>query len=426
MEKIIVNGGGRLDGKIRVESAKNAVLPMLAGSILTNDDVVIKNCPKIRDVIVMIKILRALGVKVIFDGNDLVVNASGINNFVITPQLCGEMRSSVFLLGALLSRTGRAEMSLPGGCKIGERPIDLHIVALKSLGVDFYDVSSKIVCESKGLYGAEIYLAYPSVGATENLLLAGVTAKGRTVIKNCAREPEIKDFCRFLRSMGANIIGDGTDTIVIEGVKKLSGTEYTPIGDRIEAGTFLIATLMNGGTVEISNCFSQNLLPLIDKFCYNSCKFKANNDIIFIKSKKKIKGFTITTAPHPAFPTDLQAQVCALACVADGCSVVTETVFENRFLHLPEMARMGADIVFDNCRAVFKGVKTLHGETVFAKDLRGGAGLVLAALKAEGTTIVNGAVHINRGYYRFAEKLNALGANVKSSSDGSTEDFYEE
>ncbi len=426
MEKFVINGGGRLDGKVRVESAKNAVLPMLAGAILTSEDVVIKNCPKIRDVLVMIKILKSLGVKVKFETNDLIVNASGINGYIIPSDLCGELRSSVFLLGALLSRVKRAEMAFPGGCKIGERPIDIHIVALKYLGVDFFDISTKIVCSVKTLKGAKVCLAYPSVGATENLLLSSVLANGTTVIKNCAKEPEVKDLCSFLRSMGAKIFGEGTDTITVEGVKRLHGTVYTPIGDRIEAGTYFIATLINGGMVEISNCFPQNLLPLIDKFCYNTCKINTFNDIILITSKNKVKGFTVTTAPHPAFPTDLQAQVCALACVASGCSVITETVFENRFLHLPEMIRMGADAVFDGKRAVFNGVKSLHGANVFAKDLRGGAGLVLAGLGAEGKTVVNDAMHVNRGYYKLAEKLTSLGADIKLVRDRNTKECYEE
>lgn len=413
MEKIIVGGGKKLDGSVRVDSAKNSVLPMLAGSILTTDEVVIKNCPKIKDVLVMIDILENLGVKTTFKGNDLIVNSSNMDGYTIPVRLGGELRSSVFMLGSLLARMGMANLSFPGGCKIGDRPIDIHVAALKSMGADFFDVSTEIVCKASKLKGTNIYLSYPSVGATENLILAGVLAEGDTYIYNSAREPEIKDLACFLRAMGAKIYGEGSDTILIRGVKKLHGTEYTPTGDRIEAGTFIIATLITGGMVEITNVFSQNILPVIDKFCNNTCKVIIKNDIIYIKSGSVVKSFTLTTGPHPEFPTDLQAPATVLACIAEGSSVITETVFENRFLHVPELSRMGADIIATRKRAVINGVKRLHGETVTAMDLRGGAALVLAGLNAEGKTVINDAHHISRGYYKIVEKFSSLGAEIK-------------
>lgn len=412
MSRYVISGGKRLSGTVKVESAKNAVLPLLAGSILTEEKVVIKNCPKIHDVLSMIKILEKLGCRTEFSGDDLTVDSSGLNSYTIPFYLTKELRSSIFMLGALISRLKKARISYPGGCEIGLRPIDLHINALKKLGVDITDLCGEVICLAHNMGCGEVYLDFPSVGSTENIILASVFCKGETVIRNAAKEPEIEDLIKFLNSMGAKITGGGSETIRIEGVKKLHSTEYTPMPDRIEAGTYLISALMTGGDIEIRNCRAENILSIIHKFCNNTCKIDAINDIIHVKGERSPKAFSIATNPYPGYPTDMQAQAMALATISEGTSFITENIFEMRFKHASELKKMGADIKICGRMAIVNGVKALSGANVFAEDLRGGASLVLAGLSAFGQTVVNDVHHIERGYLNMDGKLRALGADI--------------
>lgn len=416
MGKYVINGGNKLDGKIKIESAKNAVLPLLAGAILTDEEVVIKDCPKIKDVLSMINILKSLGVRAKFEDTDLIIKSDGIYDFEVPNDLTRELRSSVFMLGALLARMKHAVISYPGGCEIGLRPIDIHISGLKKLGVNVMDLCGEIVCSAEKIKEGEVYLDFPSVGATENLILASVFVDGEVVIRNAAKEPEIVDLIKFLISMGAKIYGAGSDTITIAGVKKLHGTTYKPMPDRIEAGTYLIATAICGGKVELSNVKAENILSLIHKLRNNTCKIKINNDIIYIKSGKVNKALNIETRPYPGFPTDLQAQITALATVSEGTSLITENIFEMRFKYVRELIKMGADVSIRDKTAIVKGVKGLCGASVKAEDLRGGAALVLAGLSAEGKTIVNDIHHIERGYLYLDKKLTLLGAEIKKKN----------
>ncbi len=413
MERYVIQGGVKLSGSVRVESAKNAVLPMLAAACLTDDEVVIKNCPKIGDVFSMLEILNNVGVKTRFEEDNLIVDASQLNSFHIPRELGGKLRSSVYMLGALCSRLKKVEIFHPGGCDIGERPIDIHLNGLKELGVTAIYDGEKVCCTAQKLTGRRITLSFPSVGATENIMIASAMAKGKTEIHNAAKEPEVIDLMRFLNSMGAKIYGAGTGTILVEGVNKLHGTVFKPISDRIETGTYLIAAAITGGEVEIKGCNPKNIYSLIHKLCDNTCKIIIKNDIIYLKSGEDRKTFSFSTGPHPHFPTDLQAQTMALLAVSNGQSTITESVFEKRFGHVFELNKMGADISVKGRTATVRGVRSLHGANVYANDLRGGAALTLAGLSAEGQTIVYGAKHVNRGYYNIDKKLRSLGANVK-------------
>lgn len=413
MGKFVINGGKRLSGTVKVESAKNSVLPMMAGAILTGEQVVIKNCPKIHDVLSMAKILRSIGVKVRFEDGNLIIKADDLSGYTICQELGKELRASVVMMGALISRLKKARLYYPGGCDIGLRPIDLHINALKNLNVNISEASGEIFCFTERVKGRGIYLDFPSVGATENIILASVLAEGKTEIHNPAKEPEIVDLMNFLNSMGAKIYGAGTSTILIEGVKKLHGTEYQPAPDRIEAGTYLIATAITGGDIRLDNCNVKNISPLIHKLCNNTCKISIKDDIIYLKSGQERKCFSFSTGPHPSFPTDLQPQAMALACVSSGVSVIEENVFETRFKHVPELIKMGADITVKGRTAIVTGVPYLTGAEVCANDLRAGAALVLAGLCAKGTTIVCGISHIERGYLDLDVKLKSLGVDIK-------------
>ncbi len=413
MDKYLINGGRKLSGKIKVQSAKNAVLPIMAGAILTDEQVVIKNCPKIKDVQSMLNILSYLGCVWHFEDDNLILNANGADKYTVPKELANELRSSIFMLGALICRFKKAQISFPGGCDIGLRPIDLHLSALEKLGVKINSFDNSFFCFANEIVGNNIYLDFPSVGATENIILASVLAKGKTQIFNAAKEPEIVDLMNFLNSMGAKIYGAGTSTILIEGVNKLHGTEYMPISDRIECGTFLLATAITGGEIELNNCNAKNISVLLHKLCDNTCKITINNDIIYIKSGLVSKSFSFSTGPYPFFPTDLQAQTMALLSVCDGESVAIENIFEKRFAHVSALALMGANITVNGKRAFISGVKRLKGANVCANDLRGGAALVLAGLNAEGQTTVNNIAHIERGYFELDKKLSSLGADIK-------------
>ena len=413
MGKYVIKGGRKLSGKVTIESAKNSVLPLMAASIISRGNVVIRNCPKISDVFNMAKILNSLGVKTTFYGNDLLIDPKNIDAYTVNVDLATKLRSSFFMIGALISRVNKACVSYPGGCDIGKRPVDIHIQGLKDLGVCVDETSEGIICTRLHDKGGETCLSFPSVGATENLILASVITNGTTIIKNAAKEPEIRDLADFLNSMGAKIYGAGTDTVFIEGVKSLTGTEYSPIPDRIETGTFLIAAAITGGEIEIRNCKAENISVLMHKLCNNTCNISIKNDIIYIKSGIIKKSFSFITGPYPEFPTDLQPPAVALGCVSDGVFIVRENVFENRFGYTSFLNKMGADIKVSGRTAICRGVKNLVGVEVDAEDLRGGAALTLAGLCAEGITIVNNVEFIERGYSSFDHKLKSLGADIR-------------
>ena len=413
MTKYLIGGGKKLYGEVRVQRAKNSVLSLIAASVMINGRVKIAGCPRINDVFVMIKILERLGARCDFSSDGLSIDCSGVYSTKLPDKLAGEVRASFFLTGALLSRFKTASLSRPGGCNIGARPIDIHLEGLSALGVCYGESEQGLDFFAEKPTGANFRLRYPSVGATENLMMAATLSDGVTVLSNCAREPEIKDLQDFLNMCGAKITGAGTQKIVIEGVKKLrGGIEFVPIADRIEAGTFLLAALSCGGEVSIKGVKCENILPLIEKIKNNTCKLYIKNDNINIITKGRPIGFgNVVTAPYPMFPTDLQPQLCAAAASASGRTVVTETVFDNRFRFADELIKMGADITVAGDTAVVIG-KKLFGAEVCAKDLRGGAALVIAALSAEGGSTLSGIEHLERGYEGFFEKLKNLGAPV--------------
>ncbi len=418
MDKFIIEGGNRLYGNVQTQSAKNSVLVLLAASVLTEERVTIENVPHISDVLHMSEILRKLGADVRFADGGVTVSSERAEERDISSHLTRELRSSVFMLGSVLTRFKHACISYPGGCDIGLRPIDLHLFGLKKLGVRTEERDGYIVCNAEKLEGENIHLDFPSVGATENIILASVKARGETVITNAAKEPEIRDLQDFLNRMGAKVRGAGTDTVVIEGVKELHGTHFTPMRDRIEAGTFLIACAMCGGEICVEGVRRQNIAALLNKLSENTCKIHIENDKIYIRSNGKPRSNRhIETLPFPGFPTDLQAQMTSLNAVADGACILTENLFETRFKHVPELIRMGADITVKDRTALIRGVGRLHGATVSSEDLRGGAALTLAALAASGTSEVLHLSHIDRGYDGLEKKLSALGAKIRRVGD---------
>ncbi len=413
MEKYIINGGNKLYGNVEIQSAKNSVLPILAASVLTDEKVTLVNVPHISDVRNMVNILSCLGCKAVYDGNNIIIDSSSADCFEIPSALAHELRSSVFLLGSVISRFRSAKIAYPGGCDIGLRPVDLHLTGLKRLGVKITEKNGYILCKCDKLSGNEIMLDCPSVGATENIMLAAVKAEGVTVIKNAAREPEIEDLQNFLNLIGAKVAGAGSGTIVIEGVKSLSGCEYKPIPDRIEAGTFLIGAAMCGGEITAEGVYPENISSLIHKLTENGCKIRIDNDKIVLENHRKLTSVkTIETQPYPEFPTDLQAQFTALCCICTGHSIVTENLFETRFKYVPELRKMGADVTVFGRNAFVRGVDKFKGAQVLAHDLRGGAALVLAGLAAEGRSEVMDISHIDRGYGSFEYKLRKLGADI--------------
>lgn len=413
MEKYIINGGNKLYGSVEIQTAKNSVLPILAAAVLTDGKVTILDIPQISDVRNMVKILSRLGCRAEFCGNNLIIDSSVADCYEIPSELAHELRSSVFLLGSVISRFKMAKIAYPGGCDIGLRPVDLHLTGLKRLGVEITEENGYIICKCDKLTGNEIMLDCPSVGATENIMLAAVKAEGVTVIKNAAREPEIEDLQRFLNTMGAKIKGAGSGTVVIEGVKSLCGCEYLPISDRIEAGTFLVTAAMCGGEVELKRACAENISSLLHKLRENGCKIRVNNDKIILESHKRLTSVkSIETQPYPGFPTDLQAQMTALCCVCRGHSIITENLFETRFKYVPELRKMGADVTVINRSAFVRGVEKFRGATVVAHDLRGGAALVSAALSAEGRSEILDISHIDRGYGALEYKLRKLGGDI--------------
>ena len=414
MDKYIIDGGEKLYGRVRMHSAKNTVLPLLAASVLTDEPVTIRRMPTINDVENMLHILTEVGCVVKRQKDTAIIDSSNAVSHEIPARLTKELRSSVFMLGSVLTRFRRAKISYPGGCDIGLRPIDLHLSGLKRLGVKIVEKDGYIHCEAEKLQGAEVLLDFPSVGATENIILAAVKAEGITVIRNAAKEPEIVDLQRFLNAMGANVRGAGGGTIVIEGVKRLHGVDYTPIGDRIEAGTYLIAVASCGGELETEGVAAENIAALLHKLRENGCKIYTKNDKIVLQSDGRLKSVNLVeTMPFPGFPTDMQAQYSALCCTAKGSTLVVENLFETRYRYAAELKRMGADITVRGRSALIRGVEKLHGAAVTASDLRGGAALVVAALKAEGQSAVLDLSHIDRGYADFEGKLRGLGGKIK-------------
>ena len=414
MDKFIIDGGEKLYGKVALQSAKNTVLPLLAASVLTDEQVCIRNVPTINDVENMLHILSEVGCVVRRNKECAVIDSSNAVSHEIPARLTRELRSSVFMLGSVLTRFRRAKISYPGGCDIGLRPIDLHLSSLKRLGVKIIEKDGYIDCQADRLQGGEILLDFPSVGATENIILAAVKAEGVTIIRNAAKEPEIIDLQKFLNAMGARICGAGGGTIVIEGVKRLHGVEYTPIGDRIEAGTYLIAGAICGGEIETDGVPPENIAALLHKLRENGCKIHTKNDKIILSSDGRLKSVNIVeTMPFPGFPTDMQAQYGALCATARGTTLIVENLFETRYRYAAELKRMGADIIVRDRTAIIRGVERLHGACVTASDLRGGAALVVAALNAEGQSAVMDLSHVDRGYADFEGKLKKLGAKIK-------------
>ncbi len=414
MERLIIQGGAPLSGTVRVSAAKNAVLPIIVATMLPETPATICDVPDLEDVRTISDVLVSLGVTVEKKGSDLVFDAAGLCGMEASYDLVSKMRASFLVMGPLLAKMGRARIALPGGCMIGSRPIDLHLKAFEAMGAEIEIADGYVEARApKGLSGASIYLDFPSVGATENIMMAAALADGRTVIENAAEEPEIVDLATFLSGMGASIKGAGTNVIRIDGVRMLEGISHTPIPDRIEAGTFMMAAAMTGGDVVVDNVVTEHLKPLFAKLREAGVTVELEDvDRVRIVSTGKIRSTDIKTLPYPGFPTDMQAQFMALMTVGNGISAVTETVFENRFMHVDELRRMGADIVVEGRRALVRGVPFLQGAFVRATDLRAGAALVLAGLAARGETEIGELHHIDRGYDHLVEKLKGLGASI--------------
>jgi UDP-N-acetylglucosamine 1-carboxyvinyltransferase len=416
LEKIIVRGGRRLSGSVKVEGAKNAVLPVIAASLLASDGKsVIRNVPTLSDVYTINEVLRFLNANVVFKDNCVTVDASGELLVEAPFEYVRKMRASVLVMGSLLARNGRARVALPGGCAIGSRPIDQHLKGFEAMGAKVKVGNGFIEAEAENgrLHGAKIYLDFPSVGATENIMMAAVLAKGTTVIENVAKEPEIVDLANFLNKMGAKVKGAGTGTIRIEGVDILFGADHTIIPDRIEAGTFMVAAAITGGNVLVQGAIPEHLTSLIAKMEEMGITILEEGDGVRVIGTDRLKAVDIKTMPHPGFPTDMQSQMMALLLRAKGTSMITETVFENRFMHVEEFRRMNADIKIEGRSVVINGPSNIQGAEVTATDLRAGAALVVSALVAEGITSITELKHLDRGYVDFHNKLAALGADIE-------------
>ena len=413
MEKLFIQGGRRLSGTVKISGAKNAVLPVIAASLLASTPSVIEEIPDLDDVTTITEVLQYLGLNTRREPGRLFIDSTGIKSCEASYELVRKMRASFLVMGPLLSRFQEARISQPGGCAIGTRPIDLHLKGFEALGAEIIQGHGFIEARApKGLQGAKVYLDFPSVGATENIMMAASLANGRTIIENAAQEPEIVDLANYLNAMGANVRGAGTNAIRIEGVKNLTGTSYAVIPDRIEAGTYMVAAAITGGDVLLKNVLYEHLKPLVAKLKEAGVAIEQDVDQMRVTASGGLRAVDIKTLPYPGFPTDMQAQFMALMSVADGSSIVSETVFENRFMHVDELKRMGANIRVDGRIAMLDGVKRLTGCPVTATDLRAGAALVLAGLAAEGQTEIGSVYHIDRGYDRIVDKLQGLGADI--------------
>ena len=413
MDKIVIEGGKPLKGSVKISGAKNAALPAIAASLLTGGWHRLKRIPQLRDINTIKSIMSKFGTIFREENDILEINSDNLTSFEAPYELVKTMRASILLLGPLLARYGKAKISLPGGCAIGARPINLHLKALVAMGADIYLNHGYINAEANRLKGAEIFFDIPTVTGTENIMMAAVTAKGQTVLRNSANEPEVLDLADTLRAMGADIEGDGTDTIVIEGVNNLKPCEHSVIPDRIEAGTFMIGAAITRGNIKIEGCLPEHLTSLIEKLKLAGAKIDLADESITVQGPDLIESVDVMTMPFPGFPTDLQAQFMALMAVANGWSMIRETIFENRFIHVSELRRMGADIEINGSQALIKGKKRLFSAPVMATDLRASASLVLAGLVAEGDrTEVHRIYHLDRGYEAIEEKFRGLGASI--------------
>ncbi len=414
MDKLVIEGGIPLKGDVAISGAKNAALPILTAALLTDEPLHVENVPHLRDVSTMLNLLMQMGVTTVLDEKGGVeLHAAKITEPVAPYELVKTMRASVLVLGPLVARLGEARVSLPGGCAIGLRPVDQHLKGLQAMGATIEMTQGYMIARAERLKGARICMDLITVTGTENLMMAAALADGTTVIENAAREPEIVDLAACLTAMGAKISGAGSDVITVEGVERLHGARYSVMPDRIETGTFLVAAAVTGGDVRLTGARPKTLDAVLDKLREAGVKIETGDDWIHVKANGALKAVNVRTAPYPAFPTDMQAQFMALNCVAQGTSRVVETIFENRFMHVQEMQRLGADIAVEGNTAVIKGVASLNGATVMATDLRASASLVISGLVACGTTTVERIYHLDRGYERIEEKLSRLGARIR-------------
>ncbi|TAK40172.1 MAG: UDP-N-acetylglucosamine 1-carboxyvinyltransferase [Lysobacteraceae bacterium] len=416
MQKIVVQGGLPLRGEVRISGAKNAVLPILCAGLLADAELVVRNVPNLHDVKTTLRLLAELGCGITLDDSFTIrIDPTRVRNHdhVAPYELVKTMRASVLVLGPLLAKFGAAEVSLPGGCAIGSRPVDQHIKGMQALGADVVVEHGFIKARAKRLKGARVVFDMVSVGATENVLMAAILAEGRTVLENAAKEPEIVDLAECLVAMGARIEGAGSDRIVVEGVERLGGGEHAVVADRIEAGTFLVAAAMTGGAITATHARPDTMGVVLDKLREAGAALECGEDRIQLEMRGRPRAVNITTAPHPAFPTDMQAQFMAMDCIADGVGVINETIFENRFMHVQELLRLGADIRVEGHTAIVRGVESLSGAPVMATDLRASASLVLAGLVASGETTIDRIYHLDRGYENIEAKLSGLGARIR-------------
>ncbi|WP_054693601.1 UDP-N-acetylglucosamine 1-carboxyvinyltransferase [Syntrophomonas palmitatica] len=407
-----IKGKAKLKGEVEISTSKNSILPILVASLLSDEETIINKVPIIKDVIIINEVLKQLGLKVEFINKQVIISGSPQNNNP-SYELVRQMRASFLVMGPLLARRGKVRISLPGGCAIGTRPIDLHLKGLQALGAKIFLSSGDVVASARKLTGNHVYLDFPSVGATENIMMAAAVAEGTSYIENAALEPEITDLANFINSMGGKIAGAGTNVIRIRGVKKLLGTSYTPIPDRIEAGTYMVAAAATGGEITINNVIPEQVKAITAKLQESGTQIHENDNNIKIIGQDTIKPLYVKTLPYPGFPTDMQAQFMSYLSCAEGSSVITESVFENRFMHVQELLRMGAKIKAEGRTAVIKGCSELTGARVKATDLRAGAALLIAGMMARGTTVITESEHIDRGYENIVQKLTGLGAKIQ-------------
>ena len=413
MDKLLIEGGAVLRGEVAISGAKNAALPILCAALLSAEPLELSNVPELNDIATMLRLLEEMGVKIQRDGHRVTLDASQISNPVASYERVKTMRASILVLGPLVARCGEARVSLPGGCAIGARPVDQHIKGLQAMGAEVTVEQGYVHAKANRLKGARICTDMVTVTGTENLMLAACLAAGETIIENAAREPEVVDLANCLVAMGARISGAGTDTIRIQGVERLHGAQHRVMPDRIETGTYLCAAAVTGGTVRLTDTSAAYLDAVVDKLLDAGCEITMERDAIRLQAPARLKAVSLRTAPYPAFPTDMQAQFMAMNCVADGVATIRETIFENRFMHVNELLRLGANIQIEGNNAIVRGVAQLQGATVMATDLRASASLIVAGLVAQGETLIDRIYHLDRGYEKIEAKLSGLGASIR-------------